>query len=243
MLRRAPLAVIICLTMLSGCAALKAAPSKGAGFVPVQQMAKHEDLPFNKVWVRDDLNWKNYQAIHIKPVNTDYLLQASDWQEHFRKEKMQEDARDIARYMETRFKEAFRNDAKRHFRVVDSPQPGSLTLELALTELVPSNVALEVLGYAPYGGGAAVKMLERATGAVSTVAFEAKVKESASGKTVALFADREQQKFAPVDLRALTWYGNAKRIIDEWADQFVEVANREPGESVKESSPFTLLPF
>ena len=30
------------LTIVSGCASLKAAPSKGAGFVPVQQMAKSE---------------------------------------------------------------------------------------------------------------------------------------------------------------------------------------------------------
>jgi hypothetical protein len=73
--------------------------------------------------------------------------------------------------------------------------------------------------------------------------FEAKVKESASGKTMAMFADREQQKFAPIDFRGLSWYGNTKRIIDEWANQFVEIANREPGESVKESSPITLLPF
>ena len=32
--------------MVSGCAALKAAPSTGAGFVPVAQMAKQENLPF-----------------------------------------------------------------------------------------------------------------------------------------------------------------------------------------------------
>jgi len=243
MSRMTPVVVIICLTVLSGCASLKAAPSQGAGFVPVQQMAKHEDLPFNKAWVRDDMSWKNYQTIHITPVNTTHLLQASDWQQHFRKESMKKDAEDIAQYMQTRFKEAFRNDQKRHFLVVDAPQPGCLTLELALTELVPSNVALEVLGYAPYGGGAAVKVLERATGAVSTVAFEARVKESATGKTMAMYADREQQKFAPIDFRGLTWYGNAKRIIDEWADQFVEMANRAPGESVKESSPFTLMPF
>ncbi len=238
-----PLVVIICLTILSGCASLKAAPSQGAGFVPVQQMAKVEALPFNKSWVRDDLDWKKYKAIYVKPVNTDYLLQSSDWQQHFRKDKMKEDAREMGRYMETRFKEAFRNDERKKFQVVDSPDPGSLTLELALTELVPSNVALEVLGYAPYGGGAAVKLLERATGAVSTVAFEAKVKESGSNKTVAMFADREQQKFAPIDFRGLTWYGNAKRIIDEWADQFVEIAHKAPGESVKESSPITLSPF
>ena len=38
--------------MVSGCAALKAAPSTGAGFVPMAQMAKQEDLPFQKVWFK-----------------------------------------------------------------------------------------------------------------------------------------------------------------------------------------------
>jgi hypothetical protein len=240
---RTAMAAIISLTILSGCAAMKAAPSKGAGFVPVQQMTKAEELPFNKSWVRDDLKWKNYKSIYISPVKTQYLLESSDWQKNFRKDKMTEDAQDIARYMETSFKEAFRDDPRKHFQVLESPAPGSLTLELALTELVPGNVALEVLGYAPYGGGAAVKLLERATGAVSTVAFEAKLKETDSGKVMAMFADREQQKYSPLDFRGLTWYGNAHRLINEWADQFVDVANKEPGQSVEESSPFTLMPF
>lgn len=235
--------VIICIIILSGCAALKADPSRGAGFVPVQQMSRMEDLPFNKAWVREDTDWKSYHTILIKPVDTEHLLQASSWQEHFRQEHMKEDAREVARYMESRFKEAIRNDPQHRFQVVDSPQPDSLTLELALTELVPSNVALEVLGYAPYGGGMATKVLERATGAVSTVAFEAKLKESKTDKTMAMYADREQQKYAPIDFKGLTWYGIARRIIDEWADQFVEVVNKKPGEIVKESSSFTLMPF
>ena len=38
--------------MVSGCAALKASPSTGAGFVPMAQMAKQADLPFQKVWFK-----------------------------------------------------------------------------------------------------------------------------------------------------------------------------------------------
>jgi hypothetical protein len=45
-------------------------------------------------------------------------------------------------------------------------------------------------------------------------------------------ADREQGKIAPVNPRALTWYGEANVIIDEWADQFVQTANRRPGEGL-----------
>jgi len=107
---------------------------------------------------------------------------------------MQEDLATMAQYMQQEFKTAFRNDPYRRFQVVDVPQKGSLTLELALTELVPSNVALSVLEYAPYGGGTAVRVMERATSAESTVAFEARMKDSDTGDTLAMFADRQVKK-------------------------------------------------
>ena len=56
--------------MLSGCAALKAAPSQGAGFVPVAQMAQRADLPFQKVWFKEGVDFKRYQSIYIPKVHT-----------------------------------------------------------------------------------------------------------------------------------------------------------------------------
>lgn len=237
------LVIILLSLILSGCASLKADPSRGAGFVPMEQMAKQGDLPFNKAWVKSGMDWKKYRTIYIEPVNTAYLLKTDAWKQNFRQGHMKEDARELARYMEDRFRSAFTTDPGNQFRVVGYPEPGSVTLEMALTELVPSNVALEILGYGPYGSGAAVKMLSRASGAVSTVAFEAKVRDSKSGKVLAMFADREQQKLKPIDFKGLTWYGNAKNAIDEWAEQMVKVANKRPGEVVAEASTVSLKPW
>ncbi len=236
-------AIVLISIMLSGCAALKAEPSRGAGFVPMEQMSKQGDLPFNKAWVKKDMDWKQYQTIYVKPVNTSYLMETDAWKENFRQGHMKEDAQEIGRYMEDRFRAAFANDPDNQFRVVGYPEPGSLTLELALTELVPSHVVLEALRYAPYGGGAAATVVSRATGAMSTVAFEAKVRDSKSGTVVAMFADRETQKFKFIDFKAVTWYGNTKNIIDEWADQFVLVANKRPGQVIEEASTFSLKPW
>ena len=181
--------------MLSGCAgALKASPSTGAGFVPVAQMAPRADLPFQKVWFKQGVDFNRYKSIYIAPVNTNYLLESNWWQQNFRQGQMQEDLAIMAQYMRDEFKTAFANDPAHHFQVVESPQKDTLTLELALTELVPSNVALSVLEYAPYGGGTAVRVMERATGAESTVAFEAKMKDSATGDILAMFADRQVKK-------------------------------------------------
>lgn len=229
---------------LSGCQSMKAEPSKGAGFVPMDEMSKRADLPFQKVWVKAGVDWNQYKTIYIKDVNTEYLLEANWWQKNFRREDMERDARNIAQYMQDKFKEAFRTDSKNRFQVVPAPQPGSLTLELAITELAPSNPVLEAMSIAaPYGSGVAVQAAAKESGAKATVAFEAKINDTGTGNVLAMMADREQGKVAPVNLRALTWYGEANVIIDEWADQFVQIANKRPGETVKDSSPFTLKPW
>jgi hypothetical protein len=229
--------------MITGCAALKAAPSKGAGFVPLEKMSPRQDLPFQKVWFKDGVDLKRYTSIYIPAVNTGYLLQSNWWQQNFRQGQMKEDLATMAQYMQQEFKAAFRHDPYRRFQVVDAPQKGSLTLELALTELVPSNVALSVLEYAPYGGGTAVRVMERATGAESTVAFEARMQDSATGENVAMFADRQVKPIRIIDFKAFTWYGHGKDIIKEWADQFVKVSNKQPGEVVEGAAPFTLRPW
>jgi hypothetical protein len=229
--------------MVSGCAALKAAPSTGAGFVPVAQMAKQEDLPFQKVWFKDGVDFKSYKSIYIPKVHTDYLLQSNWWQQNFRQGQMKEDVGTMAQYMHQEFKTAFADDPYHRFQVVEVPQKDCLILELALTELVPSNVALSVLEYAPYGGGTAVRIMERATGAESTVAFEAKMKDSATGDTLAMFADRQVKKIRIIDFKAFTWYAHGKDITKEWAEQFVKISNKRPGEVIDSSSAFTLMPW
>jgi len=227
-----------------GCEAMKAKPSKGAGFVPMDEMSKRQDLPFQHVWVKAGVDWKKYKAIYVKDTNTKYLLEADWWKQTVRKEDMAGDVREIGLYMQNTFKEAFLNDPLHRFKIVSKPEPGSLTLEMALTELVPSHPLMEALSVvAPYGSGVAVQAVATESGAKCTVAFEAKIIDNANGQVVAMVADREQGKMAPINLKALTWYGEARTIIDEWSGQFVQVANRRPGEVVKDSSSFTLMPW
>jgi hypothetical protein len=96
---------------------------------------------------------------------------------------------------------------------------------------------------APDGSGIAVQAAAKESGANATVAFEAMIKDAKTGEVLAMAADREQGKAAPINLRALTWYKEAEGVIEEWAGQFVQIANRRPGEIVKDSRPFTLKPW
>jgi hypothetical protein len=210
----------------------------------MEELAKDPRLPFDKAWIQQGVNWQRYRTVYIPPVNTDYLRQASWWQEGVRAGQMEQDVQNLASFMRTQFIRAFQDDPRRRFRVVMAPEKGSLTLAMALTELVPNKVVLNALQIAaPYGSGVAVRAFERGTGAQATVAFEAKVKDSDSGRIVAMFADRNYATVRPIDLRGFTWYGNAQEIIRQWAQQFVQVANKQPGEIIRPASTFSLLPW
>jgi hypothetical protein len=234
--------------ILSGCATmdskLKAPPSPGAGYVDKAQMAKTPDLPFNKAWTKQGVDWTRYTTIYIAPVNTDYLLKSNWWQKGLRSSQMKDDVAYLATYMRTQFVKAFQDDPRHRFRVVLTPDKGSLTLEMALTELVPSHLLLAALKIGgPYGSGVAVAGLERGAEAQSTVAFESRIKDTDTGETLAMAADREYAKFRPIDISGLVWFGPAENIIKTWAQQFVQVANKQPGEIIKPASNFSLLPW
>jgi hypothetical protein len=223
---------------------LKAQPAAGTGYVPMQQLAKIPSLPFDKAWIKPGVDWPRYRTIYVSPVNTDYLVRANWWQESIRADQIQQDVRNMATFMRTQFITAFQNDPRHRLRVVMSPERGSLTLEMAITELVPSKVLLNVVKVAgPYGSGLAAGALERGTDAQSTVAFEGRVKDTDTGQTVAMFADRQYATLRPIDLKGFTWYGNAEDIVEQWAKQSVEVANYRPGETIKPASTFSLMPW
>lgn len=232
--------IAVAFLTLTGCA-MKAGPAKPAGFIPADQMTKLKDLPFHKAWLKPGADFSRYTEVAIAPVNTEHLAKMDWWQGLERQSSVQADAAKLAKYAQSAFQAAFRNDPKRRFTVVETAGPKTLMWEVALIEVVPSKVVLNMMSYAPLvGTGAGVI---RKLGAKSTVAFEARVRDGATGEILALFADREGEKSAPVNIKDLTWYGHAESILQEWARQFVAVASRKPDEAVQDSAFFTLKPW
>jgi len=230
---------------LTGCIR-KAGPAPSAGFVNAKLMTKPEELPFHKAWLAPGVDWHRFTEIYIAPVHTDYLLAMTWWQNKERHKKIEEDAEKIAAYTQATFQEAFRKDLKHRFQVVEQPGPNTLILEIALVEIVPNKAVMKTLSYA---AGPTIGIIGSIVGGVmrqtlrSTVAFEARMRDGATDEILALFADREAAKAAFFDVKNLTWYGHAKSIIKEWADQFIKIVNKAEDEIIKDSKRFQLKPW
>ena len=135
----------------------------------------------------------------------------------------------------------FKEDPNHRFTLVEFANQHrlpALRMELALIEINPSQPALHAAGWLVPGGGTAAGVVNQ-----RRAAFEGRLRDVKTGEVVATFADRDMQDAGPLDLTRLTWFGPAKGIMDRWAKQFVQIANRKPGEMVTDETPFTLRPF
>jgi len=241
--------------LLAGCAttqsgsneiksmAVESAPD--AGFIEHAERQTHRtDLPFQKVWIKPGFDVNGYKTLVVAPVNTKYMLEM-DWLHKLSGANLvsdiKNDIEELARYFHDQTIKNFREDPKHRFQVLSYPArhtQAALQLELALIEINPSTPALHAAGWLVIGGGTAAGAVNK-----RTAAFEGRLRDLQTGEVVATFADRDMQDVGPLDLTRLTWYGPAKGIMDRWAQQFVQIANRKPGEVVTDPTAFTLRPF
>jgi len=237
-----------CSSMRSGSNDLKAAAVEAApdaGFIEQPELqGKRDDLPFHKVWIKPGFDKSGYTNLVVAPVNTQYVMEM-DWLHKAGTASwvgnVKEDIEKLAIYFHDEVVKQFTEDPNKRFQVMNdlgTPVPATLRMELALIEINPSQPVLHAAGWLIPGGGVAA-------GAVNQrrAAFEGRLRDLQTGEVVATFADRDMQDVGPIDLTRLTWYGPAKGIMDQWAKQFVQIANRQPGESVTDPTALTLRPF
>lgn len=242
---RAVLASVLALAGAATLGGCKADEAKNTGFADPKLLNHDPELPFQKVWAKSGIDYRKYKKIYVAEINTAYMLKNTDWANGERQGDIEKDVRDLAAFTKADIEKAFRDDPNHRLQVLSAPShdPDTVTLEMALTEVVPSKVVLNALGYAPFGIGITLTAVRFIAKDQSSAAFEARVIDGATGEVIGLAADREAKQFAPVSVRGLTWYSHAKTIIDQWSLQFVQIANRKPGEKIKATDPFTLKPW
>ncbi|HWO99500.1 MAG TPA: DUF3313 family protein [Methylococcus sp.] len=221
-------------------------PAPNVGFIEhPERQVKRADLPFQKVWIKPGFDKNDYRELIVAPVNTQYMMDM-DWMHKLSSANwisdVKKDTEELAQYFRDQVVKAFQDDPQHRFWVIERPeqhkQP-ALRLELALIEIDPSQPVLHAMSWAgPPGTGTAAGAINQ-----RRAAFEGRLRDLQTGEVVATFADRDMADVGPLDLTRLTWYGPAKGIMDRWAEQFVQIANRKPGEAVTDPVPYTLRPF
>jgi len=253
--------VVLSLTLcvigtLSGCSVLQSGsnevksiavePAPNAGFIEQPDRDKKiAYIPFQRAWIKPGFDKSHYKEIVVAPVNTQYMLKM-DWLHDMSSASwigdVKKDIDELAVYFHDKIVKDFEDDPKHHFQVIESPsqhKKPALRLELALVEIDPSMPVLHALSWAgPIGTGTAAGIVNQ-----RRAAFEGRLRDLQTGEVVATFADRNMQDVGPLDLTRLTWYGPAKGIMDMWAKQFVQIANRKPGEVITDPVAFTMRPF
>lgn len=232
---------------LAGCRATHAPTSN---FIERPElMANDATLPFNKVYWNKAYDAKDFDEVLVAPVNTDYIMAQNFWEKASTAgvdtDQAKRDVRAMADYAQKSFTRAFQNDPQHRFKVVEQAGPKTLILETALTQIVPSKAALNAVGYLTWIPTAVAAAGSAATGSQDTgkgvVAIEGRIRNGGNGEIIGMFQDRQNPPTAIVDLKSITWWEPAKKIIDNWADLLVAVANRPPGAIVKPAPAFELL--
>lgn len=238
----APLAALV----LAACAG-KAPPAAPAGFAEPDGMRHNPDLPFHRVWRDRGFDFAGCRRLHVAPVDTDYLMENTWWSGFGRGGHAEADVGALAERFRARVTAAFRDDPVHRFAVVDeralaADPDRALILELAIVELVPHKAVLHALSYP----GGPVGLLARRgldTLDATRIAIEGRVRDAASGAIVARFADREQKKSGLLNLKNFTWYAHVHEILDEWAEQFRQVASKAPDDVVPDTPAWEWLPW
>ncbi|GAB63036.1 conserved hypothetical protein [Candidatus Jettenia caeni] len=247
---------VICGCIISGVTLVsiplgcKTASAPDSGFLQESERMtpRRERFPFNRVWVKPGVQKEDYDYMVISPVNTQYLMENTGWKAaNPGNMNLEDSARELAQYTEETFRDAFLNDERPGMKLASRPGPRTVVLELAIVELAPSKATLGALRLAAPAFGPAVGIAvgagSAAAGGRPSAAIEGRLKDGVTGETLLMFADRQEAQMRVVDLKAVTWWGHAKGIIKDWANQCVELAKTPKDYQVKDRMPFTLSPW
>jgi hypothetical protein len=253
--------IISIFLLLISCKAVKA---PDAGFIKnPERMYEDPNLPFHKVWFYRYFNLMNYSRIIINPVKLRYLLAQGDVEsQNIRNylEYKDKDDKYAADYFRNTLINAFNSMPDNRFKVVNSRGYGTLMLDIAIVEIVPTKVSMNsvsgVLMFVPFGPvflSAAFTLISLPikaalggmfeSGFKSYIAFEAVLKDAMTGKVLAAYADRESQKATLISFKDYTYFAHIRGIIDEWGQQTVRMLNRKGNETIEDSPTFVFSPL
>ncbi|MES2477415.1 MAG: DUF3313 family protein [Verrucomicrobiota bacterium] len=199
----------------------------------VNTYSKIERLPFEYAWRDPKMKISDYKYIVVRPVTTAFLKK--DHWEQSKSEFVPDEktykkrCTELARYFSKSLNKAFSDPICVFYKTTSTSQPGTLILEVALTEVRFDSEA-PVVPAGPAEGNVTGLL----TG-LPICSFEARVTDAATGAVVTTASDRRVPEIKVIDPEARTGAAPNERICDEWAKQLMESANIEIFPTVKRS--------
>lgn len=223
---------------LAGCGLKQVAsgpqPTRFLTSTGVDTTAKVERLPFKHAWRDPQMKIADYKYIVVRAVTTAFLKKG-EWEQS--KSAFVPDERTytrrstaLARHFTKSLNKAFSDPICVFYKTPATSQPGTLILEVALTEVRFDPTAAVAVPQGPPDGNVTSLL----TG-LPVCAFEARVTDAATGALVSTAADRRGPEIKVVDAEKATSAAPNERICDEWAKQLMESANIEIFPTVKRS--------
>ena len=131
---------LACILLFVGC---RARPAPDSRFLRDPQLMKADtNVPFNRLYVNPKFKDTHFTEVYVAPVNTDYVMAENVWEKatlaNVNKDDVEKNVDLLANYMRNAFIQAFQDDPKKRFKVVDKSGPDTLILEMAIVQLVPS---------------------------------------------------------------------------------------------------------
>jgi hypothetical protein len=201
----------------------------------------------DEVWVQPAYRGKciseQFSKVYFAPVITANLSRQGWWQSQsaISQRQLEGDARKLA----TNFRQSLINAARsapgRRITVVNQPGPDTLTIETAITHLVPAkaywNSAATAAGFVVPGAG-----LLSAAGAGS-ITVEGRLTDGNNGAKIATFRDHMKDKMAVININSYKWYGGSEANLQETAVNIASAINSPPGKIINKPSPVTLIAY
>jgi hypothetical protein len=220
---------------------MRADPAPVSTFLPDPErlVPQKAAFPFDRLWYDRKIDWERFKKIKVAHVDVSHIFKDSAWdivnEEYIAGLKKDTDA--LAVYMRGAFIKAIRDNPKCGLEVTDTVDSGTVVLHLAITQLVPTKAAFNVMCTAAdfFIPGASLLTMANA----GCIAMEGKITDGKTDSVIAMFTDREKDKAAFINLGSFTWYGNAYSITDDWAKEFAKLA--EEGEKAEKPFPFSFI--
>ena len=191
-------------------------------------------LPFEHSWLNPKVDMTKYKNIVIRPVTPAYL-RSEKWEESKsatipNKRAYLRKCNALARHWDKSLAKAFSSPLCMFYKTGSTAQPGTLILEVALTEVRFDRQIAATNGPDISPGG----VISAVTGPPNC-AFESRTRDAATGQLITTAADRRGPEIKVIPDETQPFAKPNEDICDEWSRQLMQRSNTEIYTTVKRS--------